>query len=106
VPATVKDAEVIAPIGRGCGTGTGVWAGGAGGDGAGGAEGGVAGGVTGGVAGGVAGGAPLVAMIGRTSAAPQPLSTELAATAAKPWRSWRRESGRAENFGRRVRGFI
>jgi hypothetical protein len=85
VLATVKDAEMIAPMGSGCGTGTGVCAGG--------------------VAGG-AGGAPLLELIGRISAAPQPVSTELAAIAAKPCRSWRRESVRAENFGLRVRESI
>ena len=35
-----------------------------------------------------------------------PVSTELAAIAAKPCRSWRRESVRAENFGLRVRESI
>ena len=88
--ATVKEAEMIAPMGRGCGTGPGV----------------CAGGVGGGVPGGVAGGAPLVELIGRTSAAPQPVSKELAATAAKPCKSWRRESTRVEHFGLRVRGSI
>jgi len=79
VEAMVNEAEVIAPMGKGCGTGTGVCEGGVGG--------GVTGGFAGGVAGGVAGGAPFEELMERTSAPPQPESTELAATAAKPWRS-------------------
>jgi hypothetical protein len=61
--------------------------GGVGGGVEGGVAGGGAGGVTGGGAGGVAGGAPFEELMERTSAAPQPVSTELAATAANPWRS-------------------
>ena len=80
----VREAEVIAPIGTGCEIGAG---------GCGGCELRAAvlrwrrGGGCGGVAGGVTGGAPFEELMERTSAAPQPVSTELAATAAKPWRS-------------------
>lgn len=80
----------MAPMGRGCGVGTGA-------TGAGGAVGaGGAAGVGKKGAGRVGEGRGVVSLLLEELSvvkreAPQPERTELAATAAKPWRRWRRE---------------
>jgi hypothetical protein len=90
---TVIVAAVIAPTGTGCDGGASVAVeGGAGGVGTGGV--GVGGVDVGGVGGGCT---PMVGLISRATVAPHPESIELAATAAKPYSSRRRDRARPPN---------